>query len=55
MFIVLALSFSNGLNKSQGTAAESILLQMTRKSAKLQAENAADGGWEQILRKNVRC
>lgn len=44
MFIVLALSFSNSLDKSQGAAAESILLQITRKSAELQAENAKDGG-----------
>lgn len=59
MFIVLALSSSNILDKSQGAAAEIVLLQFTRKSAQLQAENGKDRGWgteptyeRQMLRKH---
>lgn len=43
MLIVLALSSSNILDKSQGAAAEMVLLQFTRKAAQLQAANGKDG------------
>lgn len=59
MLIVLALSSSNILDKSQGAAAEMVLLQFTRKAAQLQAANGKDRGWGteptyegQILRKH---
>lgn len=54
MFIVLALSSSNILDKSQGAAAEIILLQSARKSVQLQAENGRTGAGEQSLHRNVR-
>lgn len=44
MFIVLALSFSNSLDKSQGTTAESILLQKTRKSPKASSRKCQGQG-----------